>query len=260
MNNTFDIHRFGQLFLKDLRSIYPLFGRVLIGLALVPLFCWTWNALMNGYTIPPDGRQNTTFIIMMIVLMISPAILYGNCNRMKKGIHFAMLPASKLEKYLSMILVTAVVCPVLYVVATLLVDMLLTLLPFGPFEGWFWESDSFGFVYLLSEVGAEVGGSASYVLLTNLLLTSSLFMFTNTIFKKNKALNTILWCIILSFVLSLLGINFMANYAQWFADVLLQWIEEGSITDALCIGGSIQLLAAVGLYAWGGLRLKNMCY
>ncbi len=246
--------------MKDLRSIYPLFGRALIALSLIPLGSWLWCLLTNNYAVSPDGRQNTTFIIMMIVLMISPAILYGNCNRMRKGIHFAMLPASKLEKYLSMILVTAVVCPVLYIVATLLVDMLLTLLPFGPFEEWFWESDSFGFVYLLSEIGAGVGVSALYVTLANLLLTSSLFMFTNTIFKKNKALNTILWCIILSFVLSLFGIRFMADYAQWLANVMLEWMTEDRMIRALWIGGTVQLLAAVGLYAWGGRRLKKMCY
>ncbi len=260
MNNTFDISRFGQLFLKDLRSIYPLFGRVLIALSLIPLGSWLWCLLTNNYAVSPDGRQNTAFIIMMIVLMISPAILYGNCNRMKKGIHFAMLPASKLEKLLSMILITLVVCPALFLVATLLVDTLLTLLPFGPFEEWFWQSRSFGFVFVLAEMGAELGGSAYYVALTNLLLVSSLFVFTNTVFQHRKALNTILWIIILSFVASLLGLRFFEYYAEWLYEVMTSYVEPGNLSQVLWIGGTVQLLVGILLYACAGWRLKKMCY
>ena len=73
--------------------------------------------------------------------MVTPSRMYRTCNLQKEGIYYAMLPASKLEKYLSMLLFTIVVCPLLCFLGGMVLDYFLTLLPFGPYNKWLWQTD-----------------------------------------------------------------------------------------------------------------------
>ena len=67
-------------------------------------------------------------------MMMVPSKVYGNANLSREGVSFAMLPASSLEKFISMFLYCAIVTPVIVFFGGYLVDALLSLFPFGGFE------------------------------------------------------------------------------------------------------------------------------
>ncbi len=264
MNNTFNLSRFGKVLAKDIRNLIPTYGRVLLGLTLLPMAFWLFNLITEPAEVTyAEDRQNQLMAIAAIVLAITPSFVYGNCNRAKKGIHFAMLPASKLEKYLSMIVVSLVVAPVAVLLVATLVDLLLTLLPFGPYEGWLWNFFEGGYRQTSMEM-PDGTGYVLFFLLASAVSTAGLYMFTNTLFRKNKVINTILWCLLLGFVFTMLFFGVVSNFGENVAERMQAWAEshtkEQFLTRVFWIFTVAQLLVGIGFYIWGGFRLKRMRY
>ena len=130
--------------------------------------------------------------------MQAPSRVYGKVNWEKEGVSFAMLPASSLEKFLSMVFFCVVVTPLLLFFGGFLVDTLLSLLPFGHYD----ESIH---LYSLNEIHDmlcdeegifqmdpnsdtyfSVGVFRTIVYFLVILLIS-LFMLGNMIFKRRSA-------------------------------------------------------------------------
>ncbi len=264
MNNTFDFSRFKKVLVKDLRNLVPTFGRVLLGLALLPMAFWLLNLLTEPFDYTSaETRQFYIIAIATITLALAPSFVYGNCNRMKKGIHFAMLPASKLEKYLSMIVVTLVVAPVAVMLAAALIDLLLTLLPFGSYREWLWSTQ--GTDYVQIEIAMMTGVDYTlFYLLVSAVSTGGLYMFTNTLFKKHKVISTILWCLLIGWVFSMVFMGVVVNNIENFEERVEAWAMTVSVEQFgarfYWIFTLSQLLVGIGFYVWGGLRLKKMRY
>ncbi len=264
MNNTFELSRFGKVLAKDLRNLIPTYGRVLLGLTLLPMAFWLFNLIMEPFDYTSaETRQLYIMSIVVIVLAITPSFVYGNCNRMKKGIHFAMLPASKLEKYLSMIVVSLVVAPVAVMLAAALIDLLLTLLPFGSYREWLWSTQ--GTDYVQIEVAMMTGVDYTlFYLLVSAVSTGGLYMFTNTLFKKHKVISTILWCMLIGWVFSMVFMGVVVNNIENFEEQVEAWamtVSAGQFGARFYwIFTVVQLLIGIGFYVWGGLRLKKMRY
>lgn len=271
MNNTFNLSRFGKVLAKDIRNLIPTYGRVLLGVALLPLAFWLSNLITEPLEMTcAENRQYELISVVAIVLAITPSFVYANCNRAKKGIHFAMLPASKLEKYLSMIVVSLVMAPVAVMLIITLVDLLLTLLPFGPYKTWLWETCSMAYydsgidyTYFRDE-GESLPFFAPCFLIASAVSTGGLYMFTNTLFQKNKVINTILWCLLLGFVLTMLFFGVISNFGDNIAERVKAWAEnftkEQILARVYWISTVAQLLVGIGFYIWGGFRLKKMRY
>ena len=117
MNNTFDWTRFGKVVRKDFQSIWQNAGTTLLIITLLPILAWLLWWVVSGFgdmePIAPEVRWSFIFGSVMLAAMVTPSRMYRTCNIQKEGIYFAMLPASKLEKYLSMLLFSIVVCPLL---------------------------------------------------------------------------------------------------------------------------------------------------
>ena len=212
--------------------------------------------------------------------MVSPSRMYRTANLQKEGIYFAMLPASKLEKYLSMLLFTIVVCPLLCFLGGMVLDYFLTLLPFGPYNKWLWQTDYLadaldGYRGLVSGAFPNVNENTLmlvqvftpwkvvlYALLCH-LSNVALFLFTNTIFKKHKVLQTLLWTWLISFVLNIVLTPIMGAMM-----IDGNWIEEFFETANPVRSFNIAYWAAVVwsvvlttvFFWWASYRLKNMKY
>ena len=120
-----------------------------------------------------------------------------------------------LEKYLSMFMYCSIAVPVVVVFGTLLLDTLLTLLPFGPYKAYFWQCYNYWFMgdWLIWAI---------LVPIALLLLTSAVFMFTNTVFKRAKFIKTMLWLMLVGFVLMIV----MVLSADWWINWVSQFDEE----------------------------------
>ena len=284
MNNTFDWTRFCKVVRKDFSNIWQNAGTSLLIITLLPILAWLlWWALSGIEEMPaivPEVRWCFIAGSVLLAAMVSPSRMYRTANLQKEGIYFAMLPASKLEKYLSMLLFTIVVCPLLCFLGGMVLDYFLTLLPFGPYNKWLWQTDYLadaldGYRGLVSGAFPNVNENTLmlvqvftpwkvvlYALLCHLNYVA-LFLFTNTIFKKHKVLQTLLWTWLISFVLNIVLTPIMGAMM-----IDGNWIEEFFETANPVRSFNIAYWAAVVwsvvlttvFFWWASYRLKNMKY
>ena len=114
MSNTFDFNRFKKVLARDYRATYSRFGLAALILSLLVVTVWIFYLVWDNtfhYIAEPDwvdyqiaiGERFSTILSgIAISFAIAPAIIYKSCNLKGRGNYYAMLPASHLEKYLSM--------------------------------------------------------------------------------------------------------------------------------------------------------------
>lgn len=267
MNNTFECKRFGKLLARDLRNIWPSFGLTMLIITLLPLAAWLFcMALTPELTILPETRIGFIAFGVWLALIMVPSRLYKTCNLPKRGIYFAMLPASKPEKYLSMLICCIIVCPVLVLAGSIVFDCLLAVLPFGPYEQWITQTgtelyDGKCFGDIMTEGLSEAGISMHFwlvVMILSFFYNAVVFLFTNTIFRKHKVLKTILWTLLISFLVQtaftpwlMQGITDPEAMTEFFSDSLRAWYT-GSLVFTIVL--------TLVLFWWTAYRLKKMKY
>ncbi|MBQ3982617.1 MAG: hypothetical protein II633_02460 [Bacteroidales bacterium] len=284
MNNTFDWTRFCKVVRKDFNNIWRNAGTSLLIITLLPILAWLlWWALSGIEEMPaiaPEVRWCFIAGSVLLAAMVSPSRMYRTANLQKEGIYFAMLPASKLEKYLSMLIFTIVVCPLLCFLGGMVLDYFLTLLPFGPYNKWLWQTD-----YLadaLDGYRALVAGEFPNVTQDTMLLVQvltpwkvvlyallchlsyvALFLFTNTIFKKHKVLQTLLWTWLISFVLNLVltpVMGAMMLSGNWLQEFLESADPVRSLNIAYWAATAWSIVLTTVFFWWANYRLKHMKY
>ena len=284
MNNTFDWTRFCKVVRKDFNNIWRNAGTSLLIITLLPILAWLlWWALSGVEEIPaiaPEVRWCFIAGSVLLAAMVSPSRMYRTANLQKEGIYFAMLPASKLEKYLSMLIFTIVVCPLLCFLGGMVLDYFLTLLPFGPYNKWLWQTD-----YLadaLDGYRALVAGEFPNVTQDTMLLVQvltpwkvvlyallchlsyvALFLFTNTIFKKHKVLQTLLWTWLISFVLNIILTPIMGAMmlsGNWLQEFLETADPVRSLNIAYWAATAWSIVLTTVFFWWASYRLKHMKY
>ena len=279
MNNTFDMRRFGLLLRKDFRALWPRNGVGMIILASVPLVIWLFMLLIGQWvnegldtlTTHPGIRQAFILSCALLAACIAPFRLYGECNT-RRGIHFAMLPASKLEKFLSMLFYSFLVVPLLVVCGGVVVDSLLTLMPFGSFRESLFAIPGMIDAHELLADTMPYEGLRVMLFVTNPLLwivlylnTVVCFLFTNTIFKRNKFILTILaqWALSLVMELVLTPLFLFLGFSDWM-DGAVRYLDAWDIDQFFSVLGTIvygsSLLWIVVLGWWSWRRLKKMHY
>ena len=246
MNNTFNIKRFGNVVRRDGMSYFQNFGWTLIVLWALPVILWfltyiSMETFDTGIIINRDTKIST---LMWLSLMIVPSRLYKNYNDSRKGVILAMTPASSLEKFLSMILYCVVITPIVYLIGALFIDTILALKPgTNPYEG-FIISDFFTKNYesyreILSLGDEELNRSIyDYMLSKNhfiykvlqILGFTSVFMFTNMLFKKRKLSKTIGILTLLGIIFSIFVVRYAINLeynfdADWTDEEITNYVK-----------------------------------
>lgn len=120
MKDIFNIRRFGKYFVSDLGSAAANFGLSLLLLSSAGVIVYL---LMGFFSLITSGTWDgsgmaircATLAISYVVLMISmPPKCYGHLTDKRSGSTWLMIPASTLEKYLSMVLITILVIPAVF--------------------------------------------------------------------------------------------------------------------------------------------------
>ena len=239
MNNTFNINRFGKILKHDGLNFIPNFILALAILWAIPVVIYLFTALM-----PTDEtkdvfdafeRINVIGALQKIAIIIAPAMLYKTCNDSRKGIGYAMLPASTLEKFLSMVIYCVIVTPIIYIAGALAIDSILALFQ-GPYEGFAvaYYFDSFAKINAVFDKNNIMMDeswilyykslSPTFMLILSALGTltiSSIFMFGNMIFKKHKTGKMIGILILLFIIFMIVLINYAVH-----TEVLTHNIED----------------------------------
>ena len=168
MSQTFDIKRFGKLVWHDVRRCSPrfsAFGAMLISiLPFTPIM--TLFQSVTGEVVGASYRLGMMTLISVTMASLTPLQLYANIGRQKKrgDIYFAMLPASKWEKYLSILVLSLVIIPFVLMTANVAIDSLLTAIHMPFYHIYLWQAELLDLLSLpmfcnclLAFVGATLG-------------------------------------------------------------------------------------------------------
>lgn len=283
MNNTFDIHRFGNLLAFDGRKCIRNFGLTFAILCGLNLVLWLLT-LIFGFSMPTLPRWIVIYIAVFLTIILIPAKAFGDINLPREGVRFAMLPVSNLEKYLSYLLF-CLLTPVFILLASWGVDSLLTLLPIGGFEHYI---KSFGlanvmrdFFIELSEMSGEdlthvegmdtlmnmFGPGYTINFIIGIIFYVGIFMFGNLLFKTHKTAKTLAVMIGISYVVSMITQIFMigGGFYPWLsgesmgASVDMDTISSLT-SNVVNISNIIHSIFTIGLFVGIFFKLKTQKY
>lgn len=219
MNNIFDIKRFGNYLLYDLRRAKNNYGYSMLVLGLMPFIMFGITEFFsmisgNGVIEFADPLKFVAVAVASIVIMLSfSAKVYGYVTEKRAGSDFLMLPASTLEKWISMLLITCVAAPVVMYLLLFLSDGALSLFFPNVYGSSIVKMDFMKGVIegltSLREEGIYVNFFALFALdwIVNILT----FTLGAICFKKAKVAKTLLCVFVLGMIFSAMFAIFLGN-------------------------------------------------
>lgn len=273
MSNTFNFNRFGKYFAYDLKRQWKNIGMLMLIFALFPIIFYMlymfFAALFDGglmklfIGIEIDGPAGWTrfgvFAVMSaIFVMLFPSRAYGEITNKAKGSEWLMLPASRLEKFTSMMLISLIVIHLVYVVVYFLSDAFVCLLDKSC-------GDSLMSFRINNEIGTAdfvIPANGFWLLAANIVEYVSIFLLGGLIFKKWKVVGTALVLFALGMVFSGLFSAFITNadldwWGKWFTDWAIRHADNLDLwLNAFINFWLLLILAICGTWSW--LRIKRL--
>lgn len=246
-NDIFNFRRFGKYFSSDLRTCCANFGLSLVSLALIVLFISYFGTVALNLVFertwegPELSLRVTEFIVTFFAtLILAPSKCYGKVTEKQYGSFWLTLPASRLEKFTSMAIITAIIIPLTSAILYLCLDTVICALDHtcgdsvitgirniitrlseikatGAIEGEMIPESALNFM-------KQIGSPWLYI--DDFIGLSLPFLLGAVFFKKHKIAKTFLALMIISTVISAATTPFMENWAR---DVMGVLPEENSI-------------------------------
>lgn len=273
MDNTFNFSRFGKYFVYDLKRQWKNIGMLMLIFALFPIIFYMiymfFAAMFDGGLMkifigleidgPAGGTRFGVFAVMStIFVMLFPSRAYGEITNKAKGSEWLMLPASRLEKFTSMMLISLVVIPLVYVVVYFLSDAFVCLLDKSC-------GDSLMSFRINKEIGSSdfvIPANGFWILASSIVGKAIVFLLGGLIFKKWKVVGTVLVLFALQMVFSGLLSVFITNadlewWGNWFADWTIRHADSIDIwLNAFINLWLLLILAICGTWSW--FRIKRL--
>ena len=131
--DIFDFRRFRKYFVSDLKTCSANYGLSLLTISLLtPLALYVITVAFNlilhlGWEGPSLAFRSIVFGIAMFCMVVTmPVKCYGGLTDKQYGSFWLTLPASRLEKFLSMLIITCIVAPFAGIVLYLGLDALIS--------------------------------------------------------------------------------------------------------------------------------------
>ena len=271
MNEVFDIKRLWKLMQYEVVNYIPNFFKSLLVFASVIAAVWIFSLTVD-LPVLPNGRAELVTMLFTVSIVLSPFIVYKDMNNRKKGYIYAMIPASTLEKLLSMTLISVLVVPVLSYVMLTGTDLILWMLS-NMGIGSFHEMDFYNpFADTLAMVTYDEDLLAcSLPILDGLLYFFGLISYTmmfNTIFRKNKVMKTILFNMSMIFafiILTAMLVNMTSP--EFWEDLfrpLAEFLENKSVAEQcswlINVGRCLNVLFSALFLTITYFRIKRVNY
>ena len=265
MNETFNFNRFWTYFKYDLKQMWRNHSKAAIligGASAIFYVVWVLMSLVfaQRWTAPPIEARAVVFVVAYTILMIYAAHFYGHLTEKKAGSSWLMIPASKTEKFVSMLLVTLIVVPLLFFAVYFVLDGFLSLV--DPTFGKALVGGMSG-LYAQFIEGITRFGDESPVLLTpsSIIFPSIVSIFCNLLyfllcgicFRKNKIVGAFAILFGLSLVSSLVMGLFLP---QFVSNIEISLDEEQMLhwaVNLMNISVAVSCLITIGL-GWGVWR------
>lgn len=269
INETFNGQRFWTYFKYDLTQMWRNHVKAAVGIGLaglivyfvVVLFNLTFNGTWQG---PGITGRFFTFFLASAALELYYTRIYGYLTDKRKGSAWLMLPASTVEKWLSMLCMACIVLPVLFFCASFLVDGVLCAL--DPTIGKSMASVLAGgwqeFLSNLTDVNSEYTLTLNVAPLGWAMLLSTLgnllyFLLCGICFKRNK----IIGAFAIAFGLSILSSIFMSSFSlslveNWDVDDIT--LAEANINRLFVFANALSATLTVAMAGGIFWRLKTL--
>ena len=269
MNETFDIKRLGRLIKYEVINYIPNFFKSLLIFASVIAAVWVVSLTFDA-SIMQFGRAELVNALFVLAIALSPFIVYKDMNNRKKGYFYAMIPASTLEKLLSMVVLCVLIVPLLTYAVLTGTDLLLWLLSkvgigsflYMDFYNPFTVGEIVDDEYLLHYI-YPVFDSILYMV--NIIAYTIMF---NTIFRKNKVLKTILFNISMTFafvILTAVVVNITTpEFWENAFEGVVEWLDEK--TDVELFGylmtacRCLTIIMSMAFFSITYFRIKKVNY
>ncbi len=255
MNNCFNLNRFGKYLLFDLKRHAKISGLLAIELVCFPFILIILDLILSLFHQGPIGEvgRSLAYCAAAAVGSIALPLTYGYITDKKKGTQWALVPASRLEKWLSMMVFVGVVYPLVLLV---------------PFCGFL--KNSIGALPFTSFNPFSIGtgdftinaAGLSYLSLVSGML---FYLLCGLIFKKNKAGKAILTQFVICaavgtvFGLFVQAVNDWSWFEAWVDRMSLMTPQQG--VTMFNVFANISYLAAIGGLAAGCyFRVKTIKY
>jgi hypothetical protein len=218
-NDVFSLNRFWRYLKSDFDAFISKYGITLLVLSTMPVTC---DVFTGVFSLMNMGRWEglevysrlAFFAIFGAILLISaPARLYGHLTDRKEGSAFLLLPVSRLEKYISMILITCIVMPFIFILIYLGLDVMVCMIDSTT------DVSVFSFIYSLEDFKATLAGvpvenlsrllnnfgslANPYLYIDDIIQVSLIFLLGALIFKTSKTGKTMGSVILISMAFKL---------------------------------------------------------
>lgn len=232
MENTFSFSRFGRYFKYDFRRWVSTYGLSLLLMSAAPLILYTVTLVYSllfsqEWNTPGEtSRIIVAWMVSAVLVLTCSSNAYGYVTDKRAGSAFVMIPASLLEKCLSMILNVAVVIPLVFGVIYLSLDGVICLIDGtcgGTLFSVLWNGlKELAMLPFASDAPLRVSLLSVYLNLASSIL---FFLLGAIIFRKHKILYPIL--IIVGFQM-LMGIlfGFFITAGILNPDAFSTWMEH----------------------------------
>ena len=212
-NDVFSWNRFWRYLKSDFNSFISRFGVSLLVMSTMAVTTDAFNGLFSFFLTVnwigmTEALRMILFVIFGIIVMITaPAKLYGYFTDRKEGSAMLMLPASRLEKYVSMVLITGIVVPFIFGVIYFGLDIMVCMVDNTCGKSLFNLLFYTDFTSLFGGIPAEMQDWSQYMTnitsvftpflyIDDIFYTLMLFLLGALIFKTSKTGKT-LGCLIL---------------------------------------------------------------
>lgn len=154
MNDTLNIRRLGQLIIYDNKSNNYIHKIILVGIAILSIvLIWRTIFIANGTYEYETFMFRPIFGIttdsQLLILGLSPFIAYGSMVKKGRNTLRVMLPASNLEKYLSMLVNTFVTVPLIITLTIICINTIATGFSFEYIKSLFGTTGLINFIMVM---------------------------------------------------------------------------------------------------------------
>lgn len=131
-NEVFSFPRFRKYFRYDITQLWRNNGKAVLmlgGISLIVYIIWViFSLLITGtWQAPTLPTRIVVFFVGWIILLFYQTRTYGYLTEKRAGSSWLMVPASTLEKFVSMLIISIILEPLAYTASYLLVDGIIAL-------------------------------------------------------------------------------------------------------------------------------------
>lgn len=268
MNDTFEFGRFAKLLKYECVNYLPNYMKGMVVFASFLVAAWLFTIASK---LSFESRAPFMTVLFYFAVCLSPYFVYKDMNNRKKGYTYAMLPASTLEKLLSMIVVCVIVVPVMVYLALSVTDVLLYALSCagaGHFTGLEFCSP---FTVELEEGWGDA--ELAQLFDTKLIVLScveniAVFMMFNSIFRKHKIIKTLLFSMAVQFIFQIV-IIFLAlwipestweEWGRWLVEYFRDMTGEEALSIIYDVMFTSNVIAMAIVLTITYFRIKRVNY